>query len=105
VPPPVGGWIAWPHRREWAGEHRVGRDAGIDEAAENVDADPDLFDNGGTIGGVDCTTTRSLGHEGFRPSQTREPCVTQAERIGHGRDGSRGGRPDGEQPCDSQRAR
>src|SRR5262245_22567958 len=51
VPPPMRWWLGWPHCRERAGDHSVGRDTGADDGAEDLDTDPDLLDNGSTIGG------------------------------------------------------
>jgi hypothetical protein len=72
-----------------------------------VDAEPDLFGNRVTIGGVDLATSRSGAGEGFRSSEAHEPRVIQRERIDPGRDGLRDGDcPAGEdQQRDPQRRR
>jgi hypothetical protein len=91
VLPAAGEWLGWPSGREWAGGHRVGRDAGTYDGAENVDAVSDLLDNGSMIGGVDHAARRGSGKERFRTTQAREPGVIRRERTGLGRGGSRAG--------------
>lgn len=74
-----GGRLGGTQRYERIVEHGVGRDTGLDEGAEDMDTEPDLLENGRTIGGVDVAVSRGRGQEGFRSNQAREPGLIQVE--------------------------